>query len=365
VTVGFYAPLPPARTGVADYAAALLAELRKRGKVEPAPKRCDIALYHLGNNALHAEIYRRALADPGVAVLHDAVLHHFLLGQLDEGAYVEEFVFNYGEWHRALAQRLWRDRASAASDPRYFEYGMLKRIGERSRSVIVHNPAAAAAVRAHAPGARVIEIPHLFQRPPKVEIVDALRYREQLGVPPEAFLFGVFGYLRESKRVAQTVDAFGCLRREMPRAALLIAGEFVSRDLERSLALALGEPGIVRLPHLAEQEFWRAASAVDACINLKYPVAGETSGIGIRMMGLGKPVLLTDSAECAGYPDDACARIPAGPAERASLLDHMRLLAGMPGAAETMGRRAAAHIAEHHSIERVADLYWETLSAAT
>ena len=31
MTVGFYAPMPPARTGVADYAAALVAELRRHG----------------------------------------------------------------------------------------------------------------------------------------------------------------------------------------------------------------------------------------------------------------------------------------------------------------------------------------------
>ena len=62
VTVGFFSPLPPARTGVADYSAALLAELRRHGRVEVAPARCDVALYHLGNNGLHAEIYRRAIA---------------------------------------------------------------------------------------------------------------------------------------------------------------------------------------------------------------------------------------------------------------------------------------------------------------
>ena len=35
VNVAYYAPLPPARTGVADYAAALLAALRRHGSVEP------------------------------------------------------------------------------------------------------------------------------------------------------------------------------------------------------------------------------------------------------------------------------------------------------------------------------------------
>jgi len=84
VTAGFYSPLPPARTGVADYAAALLAALRGRGRVEIAPARCDVALYHLGNSAQHAAIYRRAIERPGVVVMHDAVLNHFYVGQLDE-----------------------------------------------------------------------------------------------------------------------------------------------------------------------------------------------------------------------------------------------------------------------------------------
>jgi len=127
VTVGFYSPMPPARTGVADYAAALLGELRRHGRVEVAPRDCDVALYHLGNNGQHAGIYRRALERPGVVLLHDAVLHHFLLGQLDESSYIEEFVYNYGEWNRGLARDLWHWRAASGSDPRYFCYPMLRR----------------------------------------------------------------------------------------------------------------------------------------------------------------------------------------------------------------------------------------------
>ena len=98
--VGFFSPLPPAPTGVADYSAALLAALKKQGVVEVGAADADIALYHIGNNHLHREIYRRALAHPGVVVLHDAVLKHFFLGMLDQAAYVEEFVYNYGEWTR-------------------------------------------------------------------------------------------------------------------------------------------------------------------------------------------------------------------------------------------------------------------------
>jgi len=157
--------MPPAQTGVADYAASLLAALREHGAVELSPPRCDIALYQIGNNSLHAGIYARAMEQPGVVVLHDAVLHHFFLGQLDQNRYVDEFVFNYGEWNRALARDLWRGRAASGADRRYFDYPMLRRIAERARAVVVHNPAAARIVREHAPDARVEEIPHLFAPP--------------------------------------------------------------------------------------------------------------------------------------------------------------------------------------------------------
>jgi glycosyltransferase involved in cell wall biosynthesis len=326
-----------------------------------APARSDAALYHLGNNGLHAEIYRRAIEQPGVVVLHDAVLNHFFLGQLSEAGYVDEFVYNYGEWNRALGRELWRARAGSAADERYFRYPMLKRAAERARAVVVHNPAAAAAVREHAGGARVVEIPHLFAPPPLPDDAAVLRYRASLGVEPAVFLFGVFGYLRESKRVAAVLAAFAAVRAQVPHAGLLIAGQFVSTDLERAVAPMLRAPGVLRLPYLAEREFWLAARAVDACINLRDPAAGESSGIAVRMMGLGKPVLLTEGLESAPFPEDACVHIAAGPAERDSLRHHMVLLTSMAEVARAIGLRGAGHIAAHHRVEQTGKRYWDLL----
>jgi glycosyltransferase involved in cell wall biosynthesis len=361
VKVGYYAPAPGARTGVADYAAALLDELRRHGLVEPHARGADVALYHLGNNQLHREIYRRALAEPGVAVLHDAVLHHFFLGSLDLEAYVQEFVYNYGEWHRPLAEELWAARASSGVDTRYFEYPMLKRIARRSRGLVVHNPAAARIVREHAPDAAVVEIPHLFAPPELPAEWDVVRLRQALGVSPSACLFGVFGYLRESKRLLAILRAFSALRRTRPDVWLLIAGGFVSTDLERATAALLREPGIVRLPYLPNGEFWRAALAVDACINLRYPAAGETSGIAIRLMGAGKAVLLTDSLENSRFPPDGCVRIQTGTAEEDSLWHHMLLLASMRECVRDIGQRGSAYVAERHGIAQAGEQYWKTL----
>ncbi|HEX8986282.1 MAG TPA: hypothetical protein VF767_12630 [Bryobacteraceae bacterium] len=361
--VGYFSPLPPARTGVADYSAMLIPALREVCEVALCAEDADICLYQLGNNLLHRDIYELALRRPGVAVLHDAVLHHFFLGMLDRDAYVEEFVYNYGEFRRGHALALWEARRRSGHDPRYFEYGMLRRVAERALAVVVHNPAAARIVERHVPGARVAEIPHLFaaaQEPPAGEIA---AWRARHGVAPGMFLFGVFGYLRESKRLHTVLRAVERARALGAPAALLVAGDFVSGDLECALKPMLEAPYVLREPHSSPARFLLLTGAVDACVNLKCPTAGETSGITIRLMGIGKPVLISEGEENARFPRDACVRIDPGVAELPMLVEYMVWLTEHPRQAREIGRRAAAHIADHHAPARVARAYFELLSS--
>lgn len=360
--VGFFSPLPPAPTGVADYAAALLTALRKHGEVQVEAADADIALYHIGNNHLHREIYRRALAQPGVVVLHDAVLQHFFLGMLDQAGYEEEFVYNYGEWTRSLAVDLWKNRARSAADPRYFEYSMLKHLVETSRAVIVHNPAAARTVGRHAPSGPVVEIPHLFSPPTLPDAAATLRFRAEHGVSPTTLLVGVFGHLRESKRLPVVLRAMQRLWQEGADATLLVQGAFASSDLERSLTAHIeNHPRILRTGYLPEDEFWRWAAATDVCINLRFPTAAETSGIAVAMMGIGKTVVFSSGEEIARIPENACLRVDPGPAEEAMLTDYLRWLAANRDAAIQIGQRAAAHVSREHDIEKVAAQYWKVL----
>jgi glycosyltransferase involved in cell wall biosynthesis len=360
--VGLFAPMPPAPTGVADYSAALFDALKSHVCVELNDVHADIALYHVGNNHLHREIYARALEHPGVTVLHDAVLHHFFLGTLDVAAYIEEFVFNYGEWMRGMAEDLWRNRARSASDPRYFEYPMLKRIATRSRAVIVHNPAATLAVRRHAPDVMIFEIPHLFVPPKLPDFTDVLRVRAELGVGPRTLLVAVFGHMRESKRLPAIVRAVHAAWAAGADVRLLIAGGFASSDLERSAATLLDDPRILRTGFLSEPDFWLHACAADLCVNLRFPTAGETSGIAIRLMGIGKPVVFTAGDEIARIPDNACLRVDAGAAEEEMLARTIEWLARDREAAGEIGKRAAGHIAKEHGIEKVAAMYWDALT---
>jgi len=359
VKVGYFAPLPPAPTGVADYAEALLKALRAHGEVK-VDSPGDVNLYHVGNNQLHAAIYDRALKEPGVVVLHDAVLQHFFLGRFTEAQYVDEFVFNYGEWLRDFGAQLWRERARSAADPRYFAWPMLKRIAESAREVVVHNPAAAAIVRKHAPEAPIVEIPHLFETPELPNLADTLRFRDSLGLAPRTLLVGLFGHQRESKRLPVVLRAMERAWEAGADARLLIAGAFASSDLERALAGRLSDPRIIRTGYLAD--FWRYAAAMDLCVNLRYPTAAETSGIAVRMMGIGKPVVFSDGEEIARIPENACLRVETGLLEEEMLADYIVWLAGDPEIVREIGLRAAAHIAKHHSPEAAADQYWKVLA---
>ncbi len=360
MTAGVYWPLPPARSGVADYAAALLPELRKHGTVRLG-KPADVTLYHLANNVLHREIYARSLAEPGVCVLHDALLQHLFLGTLTEPEYIDEFAYNYGSWTRGLARELWRDKAASGMRTDYYRYPMLKRIAERSRAIIVHNPAAARLVREHAPAANVVEIPHFFAASPPPSAGEVLRFRQSIGIPPCSFVYGLFGYLRESKRVMTVARAFAAAHAERSDTRLLIAGEFFSQDLARAMEPVLRQPGIVRIGHMTELEFRLAAAATDVCINLRCPSAGETSGITIRMMGLGKPVLVTAGEEVSRLPPASCLRVDSGTAEQEMLRDYMLVLRPFPDAAREAGRLGREYIEAQHSLSRVAGLVWETL----
>jgi glycosyltransferase involved in cell wall biosynthesis len=156
--------------------------------------------------------------------------------------------------------------------------------------------------------------------------------------------------------------ASGAVHRNETR--LLIAGSFASSDLERSLHGQLSDPRILRADYLPEADFWRYAAAADLCVNLRYPTAAETSGIAIRLMGIGKPVVFSQGDEIARIPENACLRVETGPAEEELLASYVTWLACDRVAAEEIGRRAAAHIAAHHAIEAVAARYWDALKKA-
>ena len=346
--------MPPARTGVADYAHALALQLGRNCRIR-INQDGDINLYHVGNNQLHANIYTRALTTPGVVVLHDAVLHHFALGSFSQSQYIEEFVYNYGHWTRQLAERLWAQRARSAADHTYFRYPLLKRLAERSLAVIVHNPAAARIVLEHHSAANVVEIPHLLINESFPHAAESERFRSALGA---GIKLGVFGHLRESKRVLALLRIFA----RHPDCTLLLAGDIGSADLRRACDLLCALPKVRRQGYMTADQYWIAARAVDACLNLRYPAAGETSGVSIGMMSAGTAVVMTDSEENARYPVGTCIKISAGLSEESELEAVLEWLLQKQSYLREIGVAGREYVRFHHDPNRVAEAFRRTLA---
>ena len=370
--IALVSPLPPARTGVADYASALKKELSKRAQVtafgSPGISQLeafDACLYQIGNNQLHADAYEAALRVPGVVVLHDAVLHHFLLGRLSRQDYVEEFVYNYGEWMRHLGEGLWRDRVLSAADHRFFEYPMIRRLVERSRAIVVHNPKAKRMVGEATADAGVdppiFEIPHFALAPAAPNESELAATRERLNIPAEAVVIATFGYIRPSKRLRSVVHAARSLTTLGRPYRLLLVGDFVSPEYEATVAALLDSTPSTRLPFVHEDEFWRLVEITDICVNLRYPSAGETSGIAAKLTAAGKPVIVTEGEEYAGYPEGVVLKVDPGESEVELLAHYLCALAAEPEMRAVIGQRAARFASEQQSIERVGELYMQAL----
>jgi hypothetical protein len=129
--VAYFSPLPPERSGVADYSALLLPALKKRMDVAVAawgatkpPRGTDVALYHVGNSPdAHGWIVDALTRHRGVVVLHDFVLHHLIagltIGRGDPSGYVAAMQRDAGVVGRLLAHGvvdhvlppIWEERA--------------------------------------------------------------------------------------------------------------------------------------------------------------------------------------------------------------------------------------------------------------
>ena len=84
--LAFFTPLPPAKSGIADYSAAVLEHLSRLAQVDTFtekpkafdPSQYDMCVYQLGNNPFHTFAYRMAIEIPGAVVMHEANLHHLI-----------------------------------------------------------------------------------------------------------------------------------------------------------------------------------------------------------------------------------------------------------------------------------------------
>ena len=366
--LAFFSPLPPAKTGIADYSAALLESLSRLAKVDafsakPAAfdrSRYDVCVYQLGNNPHHVFAYEEALEHPGVVVMHEANLHHLIadltIRRGDWDAYLRELEREAGADAVAYARR---HVVSLERGPQY-EIPMLRTVLERSRAAIVHSDAVGDVIRERGFAGPLGKIPH------GAWIVDADRmaYRERLGLDERTPLIGIFGFLKPYKRVAESLRAFRRLIRVLPLARMILVGEAHPELPLASMIHSMSLAAHVRHFDFAPiQDFNGYLAACDIVLNLRFPTVGESSGTLLRALGMGKAVVVSDIGSFRELPDEVCLKAPVDASEEEYLFEYLNLLASRPEFARTLGAKARSWVEGECNWDVVARRYCKFLEA--
>ena len=366
--VSYFSPMPPERTGIADYSTLLVPALERRLDLRVVPRGrkrplrgTDVALYHVGNNPdAHGWIVDALRRRPGVVALHEFVLHHLVsgitLGRRDARAYLDAMEREGGVAARLLAYGVMDKRIPPLWESRPEDFPLAGEVLRLATGLIVHSRYVERRARESGYEGPVWRIPHPVWPQPAVEPAHVE------GRP----VFGAFGNVNASKRIPQLLEAFARLRRERPGATLLLVGATSPGfDLDRRLQrLGLSGEGIVRHDYVPEERLWSLMAACDACVSLRAPTMGETSGSVIRQLSLGKPVVVSDVGWFAELPDAVSLKVPVDEHEAETLYAALELLARDEDVRRAMGAAAAELVRREHDVEHVAELYAAALEQA-
>jgi glycosyltransferase involved in cell wall biosynthesis len=409
--LAFSSPLPPEPTGIADYAAEVLALLAGRHEIDvfhgqaavapgAVPSGCgvfpaaalaerhrsrpyDLAIHQLGNGAAHAFVYPLLKQVPGLLVLHDLVLHHsraaMLLdspevrayaadpssASLREGiragqdAYAAEVAYAYP----AEAGRLVGAHLNTIGDLLPYAYPLFQLPVAVSRLTAVHNAAMADAIEAAMPGTEVAQLTM-----PAVGVPVAAGHvaasRRNLGIRDDELVVACFGLLTREKRVETVARAVARAAVDFPSLRLLLVGPVAEPErLERMLrscgvharTTVAGRVRMAALPVHIE--------AADIVVHLRYPTARETSAALLRVLAQGRATVISDVDNFAEIPEDAVVRADTSDEEGAVTRAILRL-AGSRASRDRLGRAAAAFIAARHSPALALASYERAIEAA-
>jgi glycosyltransferase involved in cell wall biosynthesis len=357
--VAFFSPLPPSKSGIADYSQTLIAHLSRLAELKifssaGDPRESDIALYQVGNNAHHDFVYETALRHPGVVVMHESNLHHLIaditIKRGDWDAYLCEVEYDSGADALAYARRV----AALETGPDYEGVPMTRRILESARGVVVHSQFMVDAVRRAGFTGPVARIPHGAWIPE----VDRMAWRDRLGLDESTPLIGAFGFLKPYKRIAESLRAFRRLLKVEPQARMILVGEEHPEFPVRSLIRTLDLTEQVRVISFAPiEDFTGYMAATGIVLNLRYPTVGESSGSLLRALGLGRAVIVSDVGGFREFPDDVCLKAPVDATEEDTLFEYLNLLVSRPDIAQSMGERARCYVQRECNWDLVARRY--------
>lgn len=349
MNIAYFSPLNPVKSGISDFSEELVMELKKYINIDifvdgykptnnsivdnfsiyniqdiykkEVRSKYDLLVYHIGNNAAaHSRIVKAANDFPGICELHDISLHHLLAEEtvaknnIDEYIRIMKYCHGCNGEERAIS--FINGLTLAPWEYESLKFTVSKHIIDNAKAVIVHSDMAKQTVLGINPNMPIINIPlHTF------DIIDDYdlykkECRAKLDIDQDLLILASFGFASQNKRILQILEALSMIKKKnLIDFRYYIVGEVHCSDLDLLISSLGLEGNILVTGYTQLDEFRYYMGACDIALNLRYPTQGESSASLHRLLGMGKPVIVTDIGSFQEYPDDVVIKVSHGDSE--------------------------------------------------
>jgi glycosyltransferase involved in cell wall biosynthesis len=385
-------PLPPDRSGIADYNAQFLpflaehfeldvyvvgnevsdAELNAAFRIFDAAdfaanaKAYDAILYEFGNSEFHAHMLELLRQFPGVVGLHDAYLSG-LFAYLDfHVGETNRYAYEMLEAHGAVARREFAP-ISGNPDPvgtTVVNLPCTKSVLNQAIGVISHSPFNLEIARQFYPeGCRAPyrTIPQMVTVPEVWSPERRQTARAKFGFGPDDFVVATFGHIAWTKCGDRLLDAILNSELAADRTCHLVyvgelAKDHFGYDLgDRIKNSKLGQR--IRVTgFVSDEDYSTYMRTVDLAVQLRTKSRGGTPKGVLDCLAYGVPVIVNDEASYQDYPDDVVIKLGADP-DAAEIAQGLLMLRQSPERRRGFTAAAQQYVRAQHDPRTCAQQY--------
>lgn len=378
--LAFVSPLPPEKTGIADYSAQLLLALMpyydiqliaEQKKVSPNleaqfPVRdsawflkhsaeFEHVIYQFGNSPFHEYMLLLLSKIPGIVVLHDFFLSELLACGKGEDKNVWLNTLYKAHGYTALCSLL--DKQNLKK-----KYPVNLSVLQQAQGIIVHSEhACQLANQWFVPNKTThwAVIPHYAASKPAS--ANRMQSRAFLGLEMDELVICSFGFVAPTKLHHKIIDAWShSTLAKNTKCKLIFVGENhggqYGKEIVHMIKQSPNAENILITGWVDKSIFEHYLAATDIGIQLRTDSRGETSGATLYCMGYGVPTIINKHGSMGELPDDVFLSLP-DDFTREQLVDALELLQDNPGLRTTMGKHTL-HLSEtQYSLKLCAQKY--------
>ena len=382
-----FTPLPPSKTGIADYMVEVGVELEKTIEIiyvigddapssEYKPKNGAVLrhsdykgmselkdiprIYQMGNNVQHEYILVELLTSPGIVVLHDYSLHHLFveitLARGNETDYKELMIHNYGDYGELVATGRSRGEFNELLQ---FILPLNQTVIDASLAVIVHSYESFFRARKVTDHRKVHKISFPYNHEQDAMLTGTTGgARKALGIDENTIIFASFGFVTPPKKIEFVIKALSAVKHEIPDFKYFIVGDVSDSVPLKQLLVEYGlKDNVEVLGYVDFEKLHLYMEASDMVVSLRYPSAGETSAALYRAMGVGKCCIAFDYSSYSDLPDNTLIKIKLNTLDVTELAQALKHYAQHMDEVVVIAENAKRYIQEKHSVGICANQY--------